>query len=43
MFKEGIRKTITWYFEHMDWMEHITSGNYQQYYENMYGDKKVLK
>lgn len=43
MFKEGIRKTITWYFEHMDWMEHITSGNYQQYYETMYGDKKVLK
>ena len=27
---------------HMDWMEHITSGNYQQYYENMYGDRKVL-
>lgn len=43
MFKEGIRKTITWYFDHMDWMEHITSGNYQQYYETMYGDKKVLK
>ena len=43
MFKEGIRKTITWYFEHMDWMEHITSGNYQQYYETMHGDKKALK
>ena len=42
MFREGIRKTITWYMNHMDWMEHITSGNYQQYYENMYGDRKVL-
>ena len=42
MFKDGIRKTITWYFEHMDWMEHITSGNYQQYYATMYDTKKVL-
>ena len=42
MFKEGIRKTIAWYFDHMDWMEHITSGNYQQYYETMYGDRKTL-
>ncbi len=42
MFKEGIRKTIKWYFDHMDWMEHITSGNYQDYYANMYGDKKEI-
>jgi len=42
MFKEGIRKTITWYFDHMDWMEHITNGAYQQYYQNMYGDRKVI-
>lgn len=42
MFKDGIRKTIQWYFDHMDWMEHITSGNYQNYYETMYGDKKVI-
>jgi dTDP-glucose 4,6-dehydratase len=42
MFKEGIRKTITWYMDHMDWMAHITSGSYQQYYQNMYGDREVL-
>lgn len=36
MFAEGIRKTIRWYFEHADWMEHVTSGNYQQYYQEMY-------
>lgn len=36
MFAEGIKKTIKWYFEHTEWMEHITSGNYQKYYEDMY-------
>ena len=36
MFKEGIRKTINWYFEHQEWMEHVTSGNYQKYYDSMY-------
>ena len=42
MFKEGIRKTIKWYFDHMDWMENVTSGNYQNYYESMYGGRKVI-
>ena len=36
MFAEGIRKTIRWYFEHEEWMAHVTSGAYQQYYESMY-------
>ncbi|MBO5565335.1 MAG: dTDP-glucose 4,6-dehydratase [Lachnospiraceae bacterium] len=36
MFKEGIRKTIRWYFEHQDWMENVTSGDYQKYYQSMY-------
>ena len=36
MFREGIRKTIHWYFEHLDWMEHVTSGQYMKYYEEMY-------
>ena len=36
MFAEGIKMTIKWYFEHTEWMEHITSGNYQKYYEDMY-------
>ena len=36
MFEEGIRKTIDWYFEHKEWMENITSGDYLKYYEEMY-------
>lgn len=36
MFKDGIRKTIEWYFENTEWMENVTSGDYQKYYETMY-------
>ena len=36
MFKDGIKKTIAWYLEHTDWMENVTSGNYQNYYASMY-------
>ena len=39
MFKEGIRKTIKWYFDHNEWMEHVTSGDYEKYYAKMY-DKR---
>jgi len=36
MFKEGIRLTIQWFFEHEEWMKNVTSGDYQKYYEEMY-------
>ncbi|MCL2050992.1 MAG: dTDP-glucose 4,6-dehydratase [Lachnospiraceae bacterium] len=36
MFAEGIRLTIAWYFENSAWMENVTSGDYQAYYEKMY-------
>ncbi len=36
MFKEGIKKTIKWYFDHEDWMKNVTSGDYQNYYAEMY-------
>ena len=39
MFKEGIKKTIAWYFEHEDWMNNVTSGDYQKYYNEMYEEK----
>ena len=39
MFKEGIRKTIKWYFENNDWMEHVTSGDYEKYYTKMYSGR----
>ena len=35
-FEEGIKKTIEWYMSHGEWMEHVTSGAYQQYYKEMY-------
>ena len=38
-FEQGIRKTIAWYFEHEEWMENLTSGEYQTYYDAMYKDK----
>ncbi len=35
-FEDGIRLTIQWYFEHQEWMQHVTSGDYQKYYKEMY-------
>ncbi len=35
-FEEGIEKTVRWYLENQDWMENVTSGDYQKYYEAMY-------
>jgi len=39
MFAEGIRKTIDWYLENREWMEHVTSGSYQHYYQEMYANR----
>ena len=38
-FEEGIKKTVAWYLDHIDWMENITSGDYQKYYEDMYSNR----
>lgn len=38
-FENGIIKTIQWYLDHKDWWEEIISGEYQNYYQKMYGDK----
>ena len=38
-FEEGIEKTVRWYLEHQDWMDHITSGAYERYYEEMYSGR----
>ena len=37
--REGIVLTIDWYLAHEEWMDHVTSGNYQKYYEQMYKNK----
>ncbi len=38
-FEDGIGKTVQWYLDHQDWWEEIISGEYQSYYERMYGDR----
>ena len=38
-FEEGIKRTIRWYLEHMDWMKNVTSGAYQEYYAKMYQNR----
>jgi len=38
-FADGIVKTIRWYLENQDWVEEVTSGDYQKYYEQMYGNR----
>ena len=35
-FEEGLGKTIDWYLENKEWLEHVTSGDYQKYYESQY-------
>ena len=38
-FEEGIEKTVRWYLDNQEWMDNITSGDYEKYYENMYGNR----
>ncbi len=35
-FEEGISKTIDWYLANTEWLNHVTSGDYKNYYENQY-------
>lgn len=42
MFKDGIKKTIQWYLDNKEWWEDIIKGDYQNYYEEMYGKKEVI-
>ena len=39
MFADGIQKTIQWYLDNKDWWENIVNGEYQKYYEKMYGNR----
>lgn len=38
-FEEGIEKTVEWYLDNEEWMDNITSGDYQKYYEDMYSHR----
>ena len=35
-FEEGLKNTVDWYLSNKEWMERVTSGAYQQYYEEQY-------
>ena len=35
-FEEGISRTIDWFLQNREWLDHVTSGNYQNYYEQQY-------
>lgn len=39
-FEEGLEKTVKWYLDNQDWLDSVTSGEYQKYYESMYSDRK---
>lgn len=39
MFKDGIKKTIRWYLDNQSWWQPIIDGEYQNYYEQMYGNR----
>lgn len=38
-FEEGLAKTVDWYLENEKWLNDVTSGNYQSYYETQYADR----
>ena len=38
-FEEGIEKTVKWYLDNQEWMDNITSGEYEKYYEEMYRNR----
>lgn len=37
-FEEGLEKTVRWYLDNQEWMDNVTSGEYENYYRRMYGD-----
>ena len=38
-FEEGIEKTVRWYLDNQDWLDNVTSGDYQKYYQQMYSGR----
>ena len=38
-FEKGIELTVRWYLENEEWLENVTSGDYQAYYEKMYANR----
>ncbi|MGG2018625.1 GDP-mannose 4,6-dehydratase [Pseudomonas sp. S8] len=38
-FETGIRKTVEWYLNNTEWVEHVKSGSYQQWIDQNYADR----
>ncbi len=38
-FEDGIEKTVRWYLDNQEWMDNVTSGDYQRYYDDMYRNR----
>ncbi|MFM9726279.1 GDP-mannose 4,6-dehydratase, partial [Streptomyces scabiei] len=38
-FEEGLAETIDWYLSNTEWLQNVTSGNYQHYYQSMYSNR----
>ena len=38
-FEEGIERTVRWYLENQEWLDNITSGDYEKYYDDMYKNR----
>ena len=38
-FEEGLEKTVDWYLSNEEWVNHVTSGNYKNYYEDQYQNR----
>lgn len=38
-FEVGLEKTVDWYLNNPDWLNHVTSGSYQNYYQHMYSNR----
>ena len=39
-FEEGLEKTVDWYLSNQEWLDNVTSGQYQKYYEEQYAERK---
>lgn len=42
-FEEGLERTVRWYLDHAEWLDHVTSGAYESYYERMYGTRSAAE
>ncbi len=42
-FPEGLEKTVDWYLNNSEWIQRITSGDYKEYYQKLYGNRSTIE